>query len=335
MVDTLEGIVEGKSREEGGPSKSLEEYEREILNLKAELGRYKREIDNFRELAAHFMPRPEDIPRVKGYDIFGEVFPCADIVGGGDLLSFFDFDRMLERERKDISSKIREKIEETTKKGGIFFVDAAGHGLTDHLASVAAYSNFLGNITGEISQNGEITLDAFDNLNAAMNARFTSRVEESKSQRFMAVTYAEISDEGRVRYISAGNPTPILYSTKDNRIIELDKNQKKTGLPIGLAKGKSRVSWKEQDDGIDVDYEVNQIDLRDSGDSLLFFTDGLEEHGRYLGRGRSYVNEKLEKVLAGSRGLSSRELVSRVYGSMKDYATINDDVTLCVIKREE
>jgi len=316
------------------------------------------ELDNYRVIAAHLVPTLDDLPKLDRYEIYGGCFPLKDVVGGGDHIGFFDFGRMFDfdvliknakknrnisrRKRKNSSqfNSLINKLEETSKKAGILISDAAGHAMTDSSVSNSAYLMFNTALLYEIERNGEVTLEVIENINNVLAHRFTSRLKQG-SHKFLTMLYGELSPQNNsFRYVSAGHPSPILYSGNLERIISLEENQRESGFAMGVVENKSHINWKSTPNVqvVDDDYKVNEISLKEPGDFILLHSDGLAEHtiaDYKVKRRGSYRNHRLPKLLDDLKVESARNVVSEVYKNMKESAEIEDDVTLCVVKRVE
>ena len=74
------------------------------------------ELENFEEIASYLIPKPGDLPLVRGMDIHGGTLALNGSVGG-DLLIFLDF-----KQRFDLEARIQDNIH----KGRLDIVDLGG-----------------------------------------------------------------------------------------------------------------------------------------------------------------------------------------------------------------
>jgi phosphoserine phosphatase RsbU/P len=120
-------------------------------------------------------------------------------------------------------------------------------------------------------------------------------------------------------YVNAGHNPPLLYRSASGAIVELDEG----GILLG--------SFAKQA------YELGRVDL-EPGDSLLFFTDGLNE--ALSESGEEYGSKRIAASLSKFSELDPPELVEalledlRIYLKLpKDRMHFDDDLTLLVLKR--
>ena len=62
------------------------------------------ELENFEEIASYLIPKPGDLPLVRGMDIYGGTLALNGSVGG-DLLIFLDF-----KQHFDLEARIQDNI---------------------------------------------------------------------------------------------------------------------------------------------------------------------------------------------------------------------------------
>jgi sigma-B regulation protein RsbU (phosphoserine phosphatase) len=131
--------------------------------------------------------------------------------------------------------------------------------------------------------------------------------------RYMTICFATWQKaRHKLRLANAGQTQPLLW--KDGHVEQI----KLSGFPIGIFD--------------DATYEEWNVRL-DSGDILLFFSDGLTEaanrEGKFFGPGR------IKDLLAANSHLSSGELADRVLEEVEKFTqggAITDDRALVVIK---
>jgi len=131
--------------------------------------------------------------------------------------------------------------------------------------------------------------------------------------RYMTICFATWQKARRkLRVANAGQNQPLLW--KDGRVEQLNL----TGFPIGIFD--------------DATYDEWSVRL-DSGDILLFYSDGITEasnrEGKFFGTGR------LKELLAANTHLSSANLADRMLEEVREFTeggAITDDRTLVVMK---
>ena len=73
---------------------------------------------------------------------------------------------------------------------------------------------------------------------------------------------------------------------------------------------------------------MNEIALLSPGDILLLYTDGLSDHAE-----GTYLDERLEGLLASLGGHSAAEIAAAIKEDVLSAAAPVDDVSLIVLKR--
>lgn len=114
--------------------------------------------------------------------------------------------------------------------------------------------------------------------------------------------------------------------------MEVDPEKCLSFPPFGMLPSKSVVDWHRSKSvlGFKERYEVNKWTLMGSGDILLLYTDGLQDHER---RGEPYFPGRLEDAIRGAKQLSAIDIVHTVFDDLRTFANPTDDVSLVVIKK--
>jgi len=114
--------------------------------------------------------------------------------------------------------------------------------------------------------------------------------------------------------------------------MEVDREKCISFPPLGTIPSKSVVDWHRSKSvlGFKEPYEVNKWELMGSGDILLLFTDGLQEH---MNGNDPYFPDRLEHTIRGAKHLSATEIVHTVLNDLQSFAKPADDVSLVVIKK--
>jgi len=276
------------------------------------LGFLEDELQNFKQIARVIKPSAGEIPRLKGIDIAGLSLPLAGEFGGDHIVYVdfnrrYDLDGMIQRARAEGRDEVAARLAENKRRAGILVVDVAGHRLTDAMVAAMLHQAFLIGTSYELERAGEITTSLFKHI----QTRF---YESTNIKKLVAMLYGEINDRGRFRYISAGHPTPLVFSREFGKIVSLAPERRLSGQLVGLSRS--------------TDFPVNEIQLLAVGDVLILATDGVTEHGE-----GTYVTEELPRVLAEARDLSAAEIGDRILTSLPAWAAPTDDVTAVVVKR--
>ncbi len=178
--------------------------------------------------------------------------PCDELAG--DCLNVFAFD---------------------DRYIGLYVVDVSGHGVSASLLAVTISHNLrlgggLSLLTSPSDQAPGFSITSPAEVAGRLNALYTM---ESPARLYFTLLYGILDTEtGEFRFVSAGNPGPILAHA-DGRVESFDV----PGVPIGLLP--------------DSTYEDTLIQLR-AGDRLCLHSDGLSEErnqdGEVLGGERMH-----------------------------------------------
>ena len=309
----------------------LADPEAALLKLAQELRNARAEIKNLLDLTAPLVPQPGQIPEINGIDIYGESIPLHGALGG-DHIIFVDFDR-----RYDIDERIRraqasgkesvvKKLQLTRGKAGILVADVAGHSLTDAALAARLHDAFLCCVLYELDIYGTITPRVFETL----NIRFYSSTSVHK---FITMIYGEVSEDGAFRFLSAGHPTPIVFSNEFDKIVDIAPDRFAIFPPLGTQPPEYHVDGrmlKGNPLGYKKKYEINEINLMGSGDIMLIFTDGLSDYSNV--DGLPFLSS-LEETLRSVKHLGAIEIGKAIKKAISAFGTPTDDITYVVIKK--
>jgi serine phosphatase RsbU (regulator of sigma subunit) len=288
------------------------------------------ELKNFQEIAKYILPLPGEIPTLSGIEVYGGVIPFNGVCGG-DHLIYVDF-----KKRFDIDARIRQatekgrpdivaNLERIRRMAGIVILDVSGHHATDTLLAAMLHQAFLLGAIYEIDMFGQITKRLFENI----NTRFYN---SSSLNKFVTMIYGEISEECTFRFLSAAHPSPVVFSSQQDRFMEVSEDLCTSFPPIGTLpsdnvidrnRSKSVLGYKDQ-------YELNEWRLMGAGDILLLYTDGLTDHVR---NGEAYFPKHLEQKMREVKHLSARAIFEAIRSHFLEFADLSDDASFVVIKR--
>ncbi len=290
-----------------------------------------RELRNFEEIARGIIPRPGSVPSLACMDVCGRVLPLNGIAGG-DHLIYVDF-----KKRYDLDARIKKateagrpdivgNLERCRRKAGIALIDVAGHHGTDAMLAAMFHQAFLMGALYELDISGSITRRLFENLNQRFNR--TSAVN-----KFITMLYGEISEDATFRFLSAGHPSPAIFSAMHDRFMEVSPESFTSFPPLGTFPSQNVVDHRQAPRdvlGFKDRYEVNEWTLMGAGDILLLHSDGLLEHARGNER---YFPDQLEQTIRGAKHLSATDIVHTIIEDLRAFADPIDDVSLVVLKR--
>ena len=289
------------------------------------------ELGNFRDIAAHLIPLPGELPRVQGFDVSGRTLALNGSVGG-DHITYVDF-----KQRFDLEARIRraqeanqpavvENLRRCQRAAGIAVVDVAGHRMTDALLAAMFHQAFLLGATYELEMSGMITQRLFEHL----NSRF---YQSSGTHKFITLIYGEISEDARFRFVSAAHPFPAVFSRRNDRFMEVGPDRCLSYPPLGMQPSLNAIDRQRMPAsllGFKDRYEVNEWWLMGEGDILVLHTDGLSEHGR---GGEPYFPGRLENVVRRHKDRSAAQIVEAIAEDLRQFAPPADDISLVIIKR--
>ena len=296
-----------------------------------ETGRWERladELRNFRDVAQFLRPSPGDVPRIEGLDLASVSLPLHDVVGG-DHLAWIDFERRYDLDERiaDAERQGREAVSRNLRRlhhrAGVLVADASGHRVTDALVAAMLHQAFLLGVTYELDLFGEVTTHLFENL----NTRFYKTTAVNK---FFTMVYGEISDGGKLRFVSAGHPPPSVFSREFGRFMRISEDRLVALPPVGLQPSVVGADRRRHAalHGYTRRYEVNEINLLAKDDVLLLHTDGLSEHAD-----GDFFPGCVEELLANAGDTSAGEICDRLRAAVLAAAPAADDITVVVIKK--
>lgn len=300
-------------------------------NVKSDLVKQLRdELDNFWDMARELLPQHGHLPRLEGVDVYGGTIPLNGF-GGGDHIIYVDYKQRfdlpariaaaLAADRPDLAANLTR----CKTRAGIALIDVSGHRVTDALLAAMLHQALLVGALYELDRHGHITKQLFENL----NTRF---YQSSAAHKFIALSFGEISEEARFRFLSAGQPFPIVFSNKYDRCMDVGPHVCVSFPPLGLKPSFDVVDRATTGSllGFKENYELNEWVLMGSGDILLLHTDGLFEHSD---GSRFYVETRLDHLLREVKHQGAREIFDAIAGDLRHFAAPSDDVSFVVVKR--
>jgi len=209
---------------------------------------------------------PAVSPKIHGVDFEWRYEACESL--GGDMFNIFRLDE---------------------RQVGMYVLDVSGHGPSAALQSVTL-SHVLtpfdqqGGILKRVGgKSGRYEVTSPPEVARRLNRAFPLM---ERSGQFFTFLYGILDVETRVvRYVKAGHPGPIVASREGARCLE-----KGGGIPIGILQ--------------DAEYEEEQLAL-DSGDALVFYTDGVLDTRNTLGESFG-LDRTIRSIAAAGGGVSER-----------------------------
>jgi serine phosphatase RsbU (regulator of sigma subunit) len=300
------------------------------LEVKDSLERLTSELRNFEDIASYLKPKPGEVPKLEGIDIYGETLPLNGLSGGDhiiyvDFKQRYDFDAKIAQAMAEGRQEVVENLLRCQKMAGIAVIDVSGHQVTDALLAAMLHQAFLLGSTYELDLFGQITSRLFENL----NTRFYN---SSGVHKFLTMIYGEISEDSTFRFLSAAHPHPVVFSSLNDRFMEVSKESCTTFPPVGTMPSENLIerSTTESVLGIKQRYELNEWQIMGTGDILLLYTDGLLEHSN---NDRLYFPRRLERTVRDVKHSKAKEIVEAIKADLLAFNDPDDDISIVVIKR--
>jgi len=288
------------------------------------------ELKNFEDIARYLLPQAGDLPQLDGIDIYGGTLALNGVIGGDHLIYLdfkqrFDLDARIGEAERQGRLEVVQNLMRCRTMSGIVLIDVSGHRITDALLTSMLHQAFLLGSIYELDVSGHVTRRLFENLN-------TQFYHSSAEHKFISMIYGEISEHAMFRFLSAGQPFPMVFSNKHDRFMDVGPDLCVSAPPLGIlpsfdvidrTRTSSLLGFKEH-------YEMNEWLLMGEGDILLLYTDGLVEHGSDEA---PYFPERLETRVRDVKHRSAREIFESIKDDIVAFDRLPDDISLVVIKR--
>jgi serine phosphatase RsbU (regulator of sigma subunit) len=287
------------------------------------------ELDNFVQTFKLLRPRSSHV-EIGGIEIYGDSVFLNGTVGGDhmvivDFAERYDLDKRIRMANEEGRQAVAARLAENRDRIGLLIADVSGHQMTDALVAAMLHQAFLTGVLYELDRFGEVTTHLFENLN--------TRFYRSMSlQKYVTLTYGEISRSGTFRFLRAGSPAPLVFSAEFDRCVTISPDRLVGFFPLGMFPSEDDVDGARHLGALRYKprYAVNEVNLLGIGDILLVMTDGIAEHEM---DGVSFVESRLEGLLRSSKLGSARDIFETVKNAVLEFSPPGDDMTLVVVKR--
>lgn len=285
-----------------------------------------REMDNLSAILRAVYAYPDGFS-LRNIELFGRSRPLTGEFGGDHLL-FVDFARRYDLARRIVEARMAgeegmaAQLEACRSRVGVLLADVCGHSTTDTLLAAMLHQSFLVGVLYELTHHGHVTAELFEIL----NTRF---YQSSALTKYITMIYGEIAEDGTFRFISAGHPTPLIYSVEYGRFVVPAADSLIGVPPIGMfpTAGAVDAAMERKPPAESPRPTVNEVRLLGAGDVLLLYTDGAaEQTGGVLA-------EALAPTMREVCHLGPRAIVEALENELQRRGPAKDDVTLVAITR--
>jgi serine phosphatase RsbU (regulator of sigma subunit) len=279
-------------------------------------------------------PEAGAIPHIANVDIYHAMLPLNGIAGG-DLITFvnfkdrYDLDARIAHSQAHGADQIAQNLQRLKRTGGVLVADVSGHEFTDALRALLLHQVFYLGALYELDLYGEITTHLIEQINMRFfKSRTLQKLADSESAGFITLIYGEISNTGRFRFVSAGHPLPLVFSSAFDRFVEISPDRLVSYPPIGLQLSEDYADARIFSPalGYKKHYTVNELNLMGEGDVLLLYTDGL------LDPFSSYTQPNLEHAVSRAKKGTAKDICEAILADRKAASEQTDDLSLLVIK---
>jgi len=288
------------------------------------------ELKNFEEIAEYLIPRPGDVPELRGIDIHGGTLSLNGLVGGDhviyvDFKQRFDLDARIERALEEGKFDLVENLRRCQTMAGIAVLDVSGHQITDAFMAAMLHQAFLLGAIYELDMFGQVTRRLFENL----NTRF---YDSSGAHKFVSLIYGEISEDTGFRFLSAAQPFPVVFSRQHDRLMDVREEACVSFPPLGMLPSLDVTDRRRTTSplGFKAHYKMNEWVLMGEGDILVLCTDGLAEHNN---DGHDYFPQHVEQKLREVKSLPAAAIYEALKQDLLAFARPSDDISMVVVKR--
>jgi hypothetical protein len=217
-------------------------------------------------------------------------------------------------------------------------LSACGHG--------AVHDTFHAFMLSELDHHGMTTPELFENINLRLAHSVTARNAlggpgHESAREIATMLYGEVHSSGHFRFFNFGHPPPLLFSARDAKFAEIDRQRMAQFLPLGLEvpedhPDRRRYTSMSFRRSLATRSDITDIPLINPGDILFLYTDGVydgsdEEERRALEEFiRTHASLSAKDICAGIlRHAATRDQRLRDSGD----SDLVDDKTAVIIKR--
>ena len=181
--------------------------------------------------------------------------------------------------------RVAESLHDLYDTAGVLLVDAEGHGLISAKIASTVHDTFHAFMLSELDRYGKTTPELFELINLRLAHSVTARNAlgedtNGAAREIATMLYGEVRPSGYFRFVNFGHPPPLVFSAREGKFREVDKERMVQFLPLGLEVPEDHPDRKryfsmhfrqrEADDS-----DIAEIALTHPGDLLFLYTDGV------------------------------------------------------------
>lgn len=193
---------------------------------------------------------------------------------------------------------------------GIGVFDVSGHGISSGLVTMLVKNIIQQEFSQGINKQIQTVMKS-------INDRIIK--EKGDIENFLTGILARFNDN-TIEFINAGNPQPIIFDSKNENAYFYENSSSNHYGVIGMA-------------DFPVNYSVNTIEMK-SGDSILFYTDGIIENCN--SQNFPYGKNNLMQSFKTNTYKTSKDQLEDIVNSYKEFKgseKSSDDITLLLLKK--
>ena len=181
--------------------------------------------------------------------------------------------------------RVAENLNDLYSTAGVLLVDAQGHGLISAKIASTVHDTFHAFMLTELDRYGRTTPELFEQINLRLAHSVTARNAlgsgtGGSAREIATMLYGEVRPSGQFRFVSFGHPPPLVFSARDGRFTDVNRQRMVQFLPLGLEvpedhpdrKRYDSMRFRSQSAG---DSDIAEIALMHSRDILFLYTDGV------------------------------------------------------------
>jgi hypothetical protein len=316
-------------REPAHTASPLEQALKDLEDARKQIKEIKDELDASFTLVRKHTPPPNYNGLLRGFDVYGQSIPL-DGHDGGDLVKCINFNDpqyklnlLINRARDRGDDVMARRLEKSRSRFGLVLIDVSGHSRRESIPAAFVYNSYSMGIADELATHGKITHGLDERVN---DQAYIDPVDV----KMVTAVRTIINKDGKGIFTTAGHPPPYIFRAGEKKFDMSIQKQWDRSFPFGILPSKAYAESAGIPGPIWDQPSLNRFTLG-RGDSMLLYSDGLMDHGP---KDKRWFPGFAEGVLKRAHTSSAKDIVEALTEDIVSYSTQQDDITLCVIKRE-